>query len=98
LYERACAEKEGAACGNLGELYRSGSGVPKDRVRAAELFERGCDLDQGESCYLLGRAYQNGEGVERDEAQAVTLFTRAVALDPEQKKAARALARSTASR
>jgi TPR repeat protein len=43
----------GDACFELGTLYESASGVPRDLARAAALFKQGCDAGQKQAC---GRA------------------------------------------
>ncbi len=44
----------------LGQLYQSGSGVPKDPRRAVELYTRGIELGNARCECCLGVMYYNG--------------------------------------
>jgi len=52
-------------------------GVPRDPVRAAELYCRAARHGDAESQYSLGWMLTNSRGIERDEAQAAHLFAAA---------------------
>lgn len=54
-----------------------GEGVPRDPVRAAELYCRAARHGDAESQYSLAWMLTNSRGVERDEAQAAHLFAAA---------------------
>ena len=73
-YEQACDGGEPRGCSTLAELYRNGSGVPKDPARALNLQHRACDGEEMLGCYSLGEMYQAGEGVPRDTALARAFF------------------------
>lgn len=47
------AAEDGEACLLLGRAYESGNGLPKNPVRALQLFKRGCSLGNEECCKLL---------------------------------------------
>jgi soluble lytic murein transglycosylase-like protein len=54
-----------------------GEGVPRDPVRAAELYCRAARHGDAESQYSLAWMLTNSRGIERDEAQAAHLFAAA---------------------
>jgi len=59
------------------QAYENGEGVPKDPMRAADLY---CEAARGgdpEAMFGLGWMYANGRGVPRDDALAASLFARA---------------------
>jgi hypothetical protein len=64
----------------LGNLYRSGDGLPKDPAKAAEQYRIGAGLGHSNATNNLARLYLRGEGVARDEARAVELLWQATAL------------------
>ena len=43
FYEKACNGGDASGCFNLGELYRTGEGVPQDFSKAKELYKKACD-------------------------------------------------------
>lgn len=54
-----------------------GDGVPRDAVRAAELYCRAARFGDAEAQYSLAWMLTNARGVQRDEAQAAHLFAAA---------------------
>ena len=63
---------------NLAVRYWNGEGVPKDRVRAVELYRQAIQRDSSrDAMFNLGLAYASGEGVVRDYSQAAVWFQRA---------------------
>jgi soluble lytic murein transglycosylase-like protein len=54
-----------------------GDGVPRDPVRAAELYCRAARHGDAEAQYSLAWMLTNSRGIERDEAQAAHLFAAA---------------------
>lgn len=75
---------------NLGIMYDSGDGVPRDSWeaskwyrRAAENYRVAAEYGSLEARLNLAILLQNGTGVPRDEAQALELYERAVSEDPE---------------
>ena len=54
-----------------------GDGLPRDPVRAAELYCRASRWGDAESQYSLGWMLTNSRGIARDEAQAAHLFAAA---------------------
>jgi TPR repeat protein len=69
-----------AAFDMLGNLYRTGDGMPKDPARAAEQYRIGAGLGHSNAMNNLARLYLRGEGVARDEDRAVQLLWQAGAL------------------
>lgn len=65
------------AANNLGNLYATGNGVPRDDVRAASLYRRGAELGHPDAMTNYGIMLAGPRGVPRDDAQAVALFRRA---------------------
>lgn len=61
LFEKACREKHGAACTQVGMMYDSGRGrvVAKDAKKALDQYARACDLGDGRACQLRGNAATN---------------------------------------
>ena len=57
--------------------FEYGEGVPRDAVRAAELYCRAARFGDAESQYSLAWMLTNSRGVQRDEAQAAHLFAAA---------------------
>jgi TPR repeat protein len=81
LAEKACAENEGTACNGVGDMYRLGVGVTRDResaqqffLKAAALYQRECDAGHMFDCGSLGFLYANGYGVAQDMAKALPLL------------------------
>ena len=54
-----------------------GDGVPRDAVRAAELYCRAARFGDAEAQYSLAWMLTNARGIERDDAQAAHLFAAA---------------------
>lgn len=54
-----------------------GDGMPRDAVRAAELYCRASRFGDAESQYNLAWMYTNARGIERDDAVAAHLFAAA---------------------
>jgi soluble lytic murein transglycosylase-like protein len=57
--------------------YENGEGVPKDQLRAAQLYCTAARDGDPEAMFSLGWMYANGRGVARDDAIAASLFARA---------------------
>jgi uncharacterized protein len=55
LFDKVCEEGGGAACDNLGQLYRHGAnGLAPNLDRAKEKFDRACKLENPPGCTHLG--------------------------------------------
>jgi soluble lytic murein transglycosylase-like protein len=57
--------------------YEHGDGVPRDPVRAAQLYCRAARFGDAEAQYNLAWMLTNARGIERDDAQAAHLFAAA---------------------
>lgn len=79
LFEKACKERQGAACAQVAMMYESGRGrvVAKDQAKANGFNERACDLGEGRACQKRGNAASN----TADYALAFRYFERGCAKD-----------------
>jgi TPR repeat protein len=84
-YKKRCGRGGVISCVELGDRYRRGECLPKDDVKAAELYSRAC-LEIGSSgwdCDKLSVMYENGEGgLRKDSQKAMQLRYRACGTDP----------------
>jgi len=64
--------------------YEHGVGVPRDPVRAAQLYCRAARYGDPQAQYSLGWMLTNARGIERDDAQAAHLFAAAAEQGMEQ--------------
>lgn len=64
--------------------YEYGVGVPRDPVRAAQLYCRAARHGDPQAQYSLGWMLTNARGIERDDAQAAHLFAAAAEQGVEQ--------------
>jgi uncharacterized protein len=62
---------------NLGKMYDSGKGVPKNSKIAARWYTVAAEQGVAKAQYDLGWMYFNGEGVQRDTKTAVRWYTAA---------------------
>jgi uncharacterized protein len=62
------------AMADLGDIYSSGEGLPKDAVRAADLFRQSAGKGIARAQFRLGQLYARGEGVPRDAVRATDLI------------------------
>jgi hypothetical protein len=77
LFRRACSQRDGTACANLGLLTFHGRGVVADRVEAARLYRVGCDSRVPQACLNLALMFDKGQGIPQDKAQGVRMYERA---------------------
>ncbi len=66
-----------AAIVALAVRYEHAEGMPRDYVKAAELYCRAAKLGNAKAQYSLGWMYANGRGVSRDDGVAAQLFAMA---------------------
>ncbi len=64
---------------NLGQMYRSGRGVPQDYNEAVRWYRRAAEQGQAEAQFGLGVLYRTGEGVPQDYVEAMGWFRQAAA-------------------
>ncbi|KAI8853788.1 hypothetical protein BC829DRAFT_258230 [Chytridium lagenaria] len=62
-YRRAADKGHSRASNNLGELYMTGRGVPRDDMVGFALFRRAAIAGLPEAEYNLGRCYREGRGM-----------------------------------
>jgi uncharacterized protein len=74
LWTLALPEGNVNALNNLGYLYSTGMGVPKDQERAFQLWTIAARFGHSESQWHIGNAYQHGEGVEADEVYSYAWY------------------------
>lgn len=55
--EKACNSGNIEECLNLGDIYFKGEEVPKDFVKAKEVYAKVCDAELADGCNRLGRIY-----------------------------------------
>lgn len=71
---------DASAIEGFGELLASGGpGIPRDAVRACDLFERGTALGRGDSAHSFASCFYNGDGRAQDYAHAAQLYEEAIA-------------------
>ena len=64
---------------NLGDMYRSGEGVPKDTVKAVEWYQKAAAQGDAQAQKSLGFMYDNGVGVLEDDVKAIEWYQKAAA-------------------
>ena len=79
MFEKACQEKHGAACTQVGMMYDSGRGrvVAKDAAKALARYALACELGDGRACQLRG----NAATTVNNYKLALEYFTRGCAKD-----------------
>lgn len=80
-YKLAADQKDNVAINNLGSLYYSGIGTPKDIGKAVEMFRTASQLGNVEAAVNLAFLYLTGNGVAKDSVEAMTLFADAAQKD-----------------
>ncbi|KAJ3390003.1 hypothetical protein HDU84_008062 [Entophlyctis sp. JEL0112] len=78
-YKKASDLGHSRACNNLGELYMTGRGIPRNDVVGFGLFRRAAMAGLPEAEYNMGRCCREGRGCAKNEEQAVMWFKRAEA-------------------
>ena len=62
---------------NLGVMYDTGEGVPKDYAEAAKWYRKAAEQGHAVAQFNLGVMYADGEGVSKNDAEAVKWFRQA---------------------
>ena len=62
---------------NLGIMYATGRGVPRDDAEAARWYRRAAEQKHADAQFKLARMYATGRGVPRDDAEAARWYRRA---------------------
>jgi len=71
------AADDALAMTQLAQRYEHGEGVPKDFLRANQLYCRAAKAGHAEAQFRLGWIYANGRGVTRDDGVAAVMFVMA---------------------
>ncbi|MFA4871976.1 MAG: SEL1-like repeat protein [Patescibacteria group bacterium] len=74
---KAAEQGDATAQKNLGIMYESGQGVPKDYAKAVEWFQKAAEQGNPHAQLNLGNMYYNGQGVSRDYVKAVEWYRKA---------------------
>jgi TPR repeat protein len=72
-----CVAGDVQACTQLGDMYASGRGVPRDLGRAGQAYERACNLGAPDVCNTLGEIVEMTGEIEGGPKRAEELFQRA---------------------
>ena len=75
-----------AAQYNLGVMYATGNGVPKDDAEAVKWFRKAADQGHAHAQFNLGVRYQYGFGVPTDDAEAYAWYNLAATSDDDSRK------------
>jgi uncharacterized protein len=59
---------------NLGRMYETGEGVPKDYKEAAKWCCKSAEQGNADAQYTLGWMFENGEGVPEDRKESVKWY------------------------
>ena len=69
-YRKAAEQGHAVAQSNLGFMYASGDGVPKDETEAVKWYRKSAEQGNANGQYNLGKMYANGDGVLKDSVHA----------------------------
>ncbi len=69
-----CTTGDVASCMELAQMYATGTGVPRDVARAAEMYQHACDLGAAETYNTLGEIYERSHEMEGGLRRAEELF------------------------
>lgn len=76
-YRRAAKHGHAGALIRLGDIYRSGRGLPKDAEHAVRLFRSAAMRGSRRGQFAMGVCCERGEGLPKDGAEAVSWYERA---------------------
>ncbi len=79
-YEMAANQNDNVAINNLGSLYYSGIGTPRDIIKATQMFSKAAELGNAEAMVNLAFIYISEQGDFYRPQEAVNLFQRASAV------------------
>lgn len=74
LYAPLCAEGDGQACYQVGEIHRRGLDKPQDFDAADAAYQAACDAGYASGCTQLANMLFEGRGVEEDMPRARDLY------------------------
>ena len=84
--EAAAEQGDVEAQFNLGYMYATGEGIPKNYTEAVRWFRMAAEQGDTNAQYNLGYMYATGEGIPKDYVQAYAWFNIASAQDDETAK------------
>lgn len=76
-YKMAAEQNDNVAINNLGSLYYSGIGTPRNALLAAQMFAKAANLGNVEAMVNLAFIYLSGQGVAQNPEEAMALFEKA---------------------
>ena len=76
-YEQVAESGNPFAAYQLGKLYLTGGGVPKDVAKAVEYLTDAAEQDNPQAQYILGKLYLLGKDVDQDQEMAEQWLTEA---------------------
>ena len=79
LYKPLAAKGNVAAQTNIGWMFQSGQGVPRDYDEAIKWYRLAAEQGDSSAQYNLGRMYANGLGVPKNDKEAVKWYRLAAA-------------------
>ena len=78
-YEMAANQNDNVAINNLGSLYYSGIGTPRDIIKATQMFSKAAELGNSEAMVNLAFIYLSEQGDFYRPKEAIELFKSASA-------------------
>lgn len=69
-YQKSCDLNNAEGCKKLGDLYRYGKGVKKDKLQEKKYYHKACDLKNGTGCTALGIYYGEAISPEKDRVKS----------------------------
>ena len=76
-YEMAAEQNDNVAINNLGSLYYSGIGTPRNMLKAAQMFSKAATLGNVESMVNLAFIYLSNKNANSQSEEAIRLFQKA---------------------
>ena len=74
---KAAEQGDSEAQTDLGMMYHTGDGVPKDYAEAVKWYRKAAEQGHAIAQYNLGFMYNDGEGVPQDDAEAFKWYRKA---------------------
>src|SRR5712692_224826 len=73
-FQQSCAAGFTRGCGQLGESYLFGEGVPKDTLKAKQILESACDAGYAPGCFNVGIMHRQGIATPQNASLAQARF------------------------
>lgn len=77
LSKQACEDGNPGACGNLGVMYVTATGVDADPKLGVELLNKACEGSDTGACVQLAQCVANGVGTDKNTSRAAGLLRKA---------------------